>query len=246
MIDFINEKQKELINKPIDEKYIKKIDGLSYVSHSIMTEQLNTIFGHAWSWEILDHGIEASRTYGKKKYGTQNDNQSQQPESYYAWVLGRLTIPYIVNNEVHMISKDAFGGKFLVGAAKVQCQAFKSASSDALKKAASLFGIAKNVYMDEESYEGLLSDKINADSWNDTNVVQYRNEIQTINAIKELVGDKELDAVVNEFCDATQKYTVYGKITPSNIMDVIEFIHKYHPNYVASEKKNDVAKNLFK
>ena len=71
MIDFINEKQKELINKPIDEKYIKKIDGLSYVSHSIMTEQLNTIFGHAWSWEILDHGIEVSRTYGKKKYGAQ-------------------------------------------------------------------------------------------------------------------------------------------------------------------------------
>ncbi len=100
----------------------------NYVPIAWFIEQLNLIFGHQWDFEVLEHGIL--------------DKIKQ------IWVKGKLTVRG--PNSV-MVVKTQFGGstiKYTQDGSQVIDIAddLKAASSDCLKKCATLLGLAWDVY----------------------------------------------------------------------------------------------------
>jgi len=97
---------------------------LSYVTHSWVTATLNQAFGWAWSWEIQEWRL------------------TPEAKPTEVFVLGKLTIH---GQNGRDLVKTQFGSHSLKQAPSVG-DALKAASSDALKKAASLFGLALDLY----------------------------------------------------------------------------------------------------
>lgn len=106
-----------------------------YVEVGYIIGQLDEAFGRLWDWEIITEELKGN---------------SQ------VWVKGRLTIHLAPGFD---LKKDAFGSsdikKFTSSGLAIDIgNDLKSASSDALKKAASYLGIASDVYFPHEYEEG--------------------------------------------------------------------------------------------
>ena len=129
----VNERIKKMFNQKTPKKYIKKREGrggfkFDYVEVGYVIKKLNEMFGPFWKFEIKDKGREGKQI----------------------WVLGKLTIYF---------AKDFFISKEQYGSATVKITRegkvvnlgddYKAAASDALKKCASMFGIAHDVYFQE-------------------------------------------------------------------------------------------------
>ncbi len=117
--------KKELLVRPFRADQVKQRKGhhgqmLSYVDVAAVIERLNEAFEHEWSFEITQHEVQHGEVL----------------------VLGRLT--------AGGTTKCAFGGSSVtidkVGDVLSIADDLKAASSDALKKAASMFGIALALY----------------------------------------------------------------------------------------------------
>ena len=98
----------------------------SYVTGNYVEKVLNYTFGWNWDFEIVDKGKEADQV----------------------WVQGKLTVK---DDYGHVITKSQFGRadiKFLKGTKQMLDYGndLKSASTDSLKKCASLLGIASDIY----------------------------------------------------------------------------------------------------
>lgn len=129
--DLITSKQVELLASKTPQKYIRKRQGrggkeFDYVEINYVIAKLNAIFGFNWDAETLKWEI------GKNQ----------------VWVQVRLTVRLKNGTEIR---KDAFGGsdvKRARGNGEVIDIAddLKSAQSDAIKKAASMLGVAWDVY----------------------------------------------------------------------------------------------------
>jgi recombination DNA repair RAD52 pathway protein len=145
MADLIKKEENQLappktlytvLNKKTPQKFIKKRLGragkqFDYVETGYVIEQLNKAFNNMWDFEIIDKQI------GKDKI----------------WVLGKLTVKFITPFGIQTISKSQFGGSDVKKSNGVVIDIgddLKAAASDALKKCASLLGIAKDVYFKED------------------------------------------------------------------------------------------------
>lgn len=98
----------------------------SYVTGNYVEKVLNFVFGWNWDFEVTSHG-------------TQGDQ---------VWVLGKLTVK---DDAGHTITKTQFGRadiKFKKGSKDMLDfgNDLKAATTDSLKKAASLLGIASDIY----------------------------------------------------------------------------------------------------
>jgi len=98
----------------------------SYVTGNYVEKVLNFTFGWNWDFEIIAHGKEGDQV----------------------WVQGKLTVK---DDHGHVITKSQFGRsdiKFLKGTKQMLDYGndLKSASTDSLKKCASLLGIASDIY----------------------------------------------------------------------------------------------------
>lgn len=134
----MDEKTVKLLSKPFEDSMLKTRKGKSgmtftYVDGACVVERLNQAFGHVWSWEVLESAMKAL------------ENGSTDVR-----VRGRLTVV----DGGQSITKDAWGG-VLVQPRGMDCEAdmLKAASTDALKKAASLLGVALHLYSDEVGAE---------------------------------------------------------------------------------------------
>jgi len=124
-------KQVKLLASMTPEHYIQKREGrggktFDYVNINYVIAILNAIFGFNWSIEIIDKKIGANQVY----------------------VQIRLKVRFGDGTEV---CKDAFGGSDIKRAKSNNlvidiADDLKSAESDGLKKAASMLGIAWDVY----------------------------------------------------------------------------------------------------
>lgn len=134
----INQAQRIVLTQETPKAAIKERRGrggktLSYVEHGWVTKTLNEAFGWAWSWDILEWRL------------VPDDSPVE------AFVLGRLT----VHSQRGDLTKTQFGGH-QINRAKSSgdiisiADDLKAASSDALKKAASLLGIALDLYSSDE------------------------------------------------------------------------------------------------
>lgn len=120
----------EAINQPTPKAEIKHRQArgglvVRYVTATYITKRLNELFGHLWDFEILE----------------------QQVGNDQVWVKGQLKIWL---SPTFAITKTAFGGsdikKYSDGRIIDIADDLKSASSDSMKKASSLLGIASDVY----------------------------------------------------------------------------------------------------
>lgn len=107
----------------------KRRDGspvyVDYVPGWWFIGQLNALFGYFWDFEISEHGIG----------------------EYSCWVKGKLTVRSATTGLT--VTKTAFGGSKLKSKDNPAIDIgddLKSAATDALKKAATLLGLAADVY----------------------------------------------------------------------------------------------------
>lgn len=123
---------------------------LSYISSNTAIDILNDLFGEmGWNFEVVKFWVEKGKDCVKKDYKTKEE--TIVPQGDIAHVLARITATlYDENNIPHTVVKEAFGSKSIIGSQSVQESIFKSAQSDALKKAASLLGIGSELYRKEE------------------------------------------------------------------------------------------------
>lgn len=126
-----NQLLKMLQRTPREQVYRRKgrgRDEFDYVTGSYCTKWLNFVFGWNWDWEITSHGTN--------KAGTQ------------VWALGRLTVRG--NKLGQVIVKTGFGRsevkQLKAGGDLDYGNDLKAASTDAMKKAASLLGFASDIY----------------------------------------------------------------------------------------------------
>lgn len=162
------------ISAPLPEYVIQERDAgkgqtLSYISGATVIDILNTTFGHlGWDFQILKQWKEESipffNKWAKDKSTTHNGNTgSWEDQAPVAWVHGRLTVRLKAENgNYYEVVKEAFGSKSIIGKQSEQEHIFKSAQTDALKKAASLLGIGAELYRGEEEqqYYNIISKPI--------------------------------------------------------------------------------------
>ena len=215
--------QQALINKGIEPQYISRRDKgnktYRYVEASYIVELLNQLFGYIWTWEVSDPQIKL--TGGKDKNGL---------EKSFVTVKGRLTVPVIDPNDPSKytwISKESFGSHLFAGTdPEVQGFSYKAAATDALKKCASMLGIAKNVYMSEEMF-GYLQEQGAADEWTDETIAIYKDQYDQM---MELVSNvPNLKEYIHEFCVETNDYSEIDHITPSNVVRFLTWMEKKPP-----------------
>ena len=221
MYNGYNKDQLEIIKQGVPDQLIKWREkggrSYSYVELPVVTDILNRLFGNLWSWHILESHIHDSGIMDQKNGITKK----------YVQIRGRLTVPMQDPNNPNQfiwIEREANGVHALNGAdMEIRGSAFKSASSDGLKKAASTLGVARNIYMSDELQEYL--DDMEAageqDIWNDFNIKAHQAEFNEMLAFSKAHPDKNY--FYKMFCDETQNYTTYMKITPSNISAFLEW-----------------------
>ncbi len=133
----ITQRQASLIYERTPKKYIKKRPGrggkvFDYVETGYIIKRLNQIFNYLWEFKVVEHQI------GKEQ----------------VWVKGELTAHISPSLS---ITKSQYGGSDIKrnkdGEVIDIADDLKAATSDALKKCASLFGIASDVYWGGEKEE---------------------------------------------------------------------------------------------
>lgn len=199
---------KDIIGNPIPPSVIFKKPGkgdLNYISITYVTDTLNAAFGPlGWSWENKDKWVTASEAQFKKnnqyftspkEYAHVNEKGEAGgliPQPPIVHVEGRLTVKlWDEDRQCYVESyREACGSKVLVGGASDQDSAYKSAQSDAMKKAASFFGVGLELARKEPEKE--YFEELNAEPlevvWTDELKATYATEWELINAIIEANG----------------------------------------------------------
>lgn len=131
-----------LVQAPTNPEWIKvrNVGGkdLSYVSGDVVTRMLNKAFRYKWSFYIIETRVVESQDKSNKY----KPDVEPVPQLPVIQVHGRLVVP-------GWGIREQWGAQPLSGGSDVQEHAFKSASTDALKKCASMFGIALDLYGQE-------------------------------------------------------------------------------------------------
>ena len=126
----MNPHQRSVVGVPTPEEFIKTRKGkkgktFTYVEGGYVVARLNQAFSPlGWDFTILEKGFEK--------------------ELNEVWVRGRLTIKD--HKHGYEVSKEQFGTKKYYKNDVELGDTFKAAATDCLKKCASLFGIASDVY----------------------------------------------------------------------------------------------------
>ena len=229
MYNGYNKEQLAIIEQGIPDKLIKYREKggrrYSYVELPVITDCLNKLFGNLWSWNILENNIHDSGITDQKNGTTKK----------YVQVRGCLTVPMQDPHDPDKfvwVQREANGAHALLGGdMEIRSSAFKSASSDALKKAASSLGVARNVYMSDELLMTL--DSLNAeeeqDIWTEQTCAEYQKEFNEMKEFAE--SHPDLNYFKKVFCDETNNYTEYMQITPSNIRAFLAWVKEYEKKF---------------
>jgi hypothetical protein len=159
----------------------------------------------------------------------------------YLQIRGRLTVPGLG-------VKEQYGTKILVGGASEQEGASKSASTDALKKCATLFGIGLELYGGSEETSSTPATSYNNNKYNNSNnnkgyanVQSYNStpapaqvswegkegEVKKLKELKAILGvadNQQLNPYVAEFTGIVS--ATYELVTPNNIAAFNKFLMK--------------------
>lgn len=183
------------LEEPLKKDWIKqrKVGGntLDYIEGTRVIEILNQAFSYQWSFEIISYKLIEAEPWKNQEQGK------------YALLIGQLTVPGLG-------VKQAPGTKTVIGRTDTQESVFKAAMTDSLKKCATLFGIGKELYLDEPVSTNNTSSQSSKSF--DPKDVQRLKEIKAILGVKE---NKDLNQYVGEW--SGEKINNYNDITPGNI-----------------------------
>lgn len=217
-------KAKEAIARTLPDQLIKQREGggkkiLSYVSGSTVIDLLNEAFGYLWSWDVVEQFVQESQPKFNPRY-----DKEPQPQGPVAHVRGNLTVPIVQEDgTVVMITKSGFGSKTVLGGQADQEHIFKAAATDALKKAASLFGIGAQLYRDED--EQAFFEAINyEDPWTDELLVKFQPERDYIKKIMEenKATAEDIGEIIAEWSKGA--LTSIQDLTPDNMADFVSYL----------------------
>ena len=217
-------KAKEVIARTLPDQLIKQREGggkkiLSYVSGSTVIDLLNEAFGYLWSWDVVEQFVQESQPKFNPRY-----DKEPQPQGPVAHVRGNLTVPIVQEDgTVVMITKSGFGSKTVLGGQADQEHIFKAAATDALKKAASLFGIGAQLYRDED--EQAFFEAINyEDPWTDELLVKFQPERDYIKKIMEenKATAEDIGEIIAEWSKGA--LTSIQDLTPDNMANFVSYL----------------------
>jgi hypothetical protein len=122
-----------------------------YVPGWWFVEQANALFGHLWSFEIVDHGIGDRQVWVKGKVTIRIPGRRRE-------VIGADGTREVVETEGTTIEKYQFGGHDIAKSSKTGetvdiGDTLKAAATDCMKKCLTQIGIAADVYGDREELE---------------------------------------------------------------------------------------------
>jgi hypothetical protein len=216
------DKAKEVIKQPIPGALIKTRKGgggveLSYISGSTVIDYLNRAFDYLWSSEIVQQWKEESTPKFNPKY-----DKEPVPQNPVVHAKVRLTVYIPTENGSYIaLTKDGVGSKEVLGGQSDQADNYKAASTDALKKAASLFGIGLELYRSEDEQE--FFDSLDyEDPWTDDVKKQFAKELAFVKDFMENYELEDLDEYVNSFSDGALTST--SDIVPENIKAFVEYL----------------------
>ena len=182
---------------------------LTYVSQNTVVDLLNKAFNYMWSFIIdeqwMEPGVpeikkenkqypftEKNTDMSKVKIDAYGNRYIEIPVAPVAWTRGRLKVPFAQENgEIVWIEKSACGAQAMIGNQAVQStNAFKGSQSDCLKKCASLFGIALELYRDEteEAYFQSIREDYLPDVWTEENQAKFSKDYNKLLKILESYG----------------------------------------------------------
>ena len=198
---------------------------LSYISANTCIDLLNKAFGHNWSMRIVDRWMEPGVPFPF----VEKDGKVPVPQPPTAWCIVELSVDFVdEDGKIHTVTKSAFGSQSITGNQSTQStNGYKGAQSDALKKAATLFGIALELYRkdpaEQEYFEEVNEELFSP--WTDELVEQYKEQFDYIHQILELNGYtvENLNYWVVQATD--EQYTSLVSMDPSymnNFIDVLK------------------------
>lgn len=210
----ISEGLQRLLSQPTDPTLIRTRSQsgttLSYITGYAVVRKLNVAFGYCWNWHVDSAWLE---------------NIEGAKPGQVCHVLGTLTA-MVKDDDGNIItlSKQAYGSKVAIlkmGAQDNQ-NLYKVASTDALKKAASMFGIGADLYLTEEEQEFLNMEE--QSPWDDATIAKYQTEWAYIQKFQEEyeVSDEELNGLVAEFTGGNIKSILL--IKPDMLKDFVEYV----------------------
>lgn len=213
--------EEEIPQQLIQTRRVANVD-LSYVSGNFVIDVLNRAFGYAWSWSIDHHWVQPSEAKKFKDRNTGQETVTTQPP--VAHVIGTLTV-FMKDSkgDIMKISKSGTGSKSVIGGASEQESIFKSASTDALKKAASLLGIAAQLYRDnreQEYFERTLSDT----PWEPEDVQSLQEQVSWLENCKKENGfdDDYIDQIVASW--SSGKYKTIRNLPPYKFNRFVNYL----------------------
>lgn len=226
---------KNKITQPLPEYIISEREGggkkmLKYLEGHTVTDMLNNYFGYSWSWKIVKEWVEQSvpvfNTYNKgpDKIMHEGKEGTWEAQAPVAHVLGTLIVSLLNdNNEIIRIEKDGYGSKIIRGKVSDQEHIFKAAGTDALKKAASLFGIGLELYRNEGAQ--YYHDEINYENpWTEEEKEKHKEELEYLREYKEETKctDEEMNGYINDF--SSGQYPTIDYLNPDNISDFVKYL----------------------
>ncbi len=224
------EKARKVIERKLDSSSIKQRatsygKTLDYIEGHTVIALLNEAFDYQWSFEIVSAEVIQGHDYKPPRGG------QTKPGNKYVKVLGRLRVPGLGD-----VVKEQYGTKQMLGPTDTQEVAFKAATTDALKKCATLVGIGAQLYSDtlpEEEVEvpgssgrgtddiaGLRGEEPEEPVKKSDLKEEYVEEIKELKAKLGIARNVDLNPFVSE---ATKgKLKSYKDISNSNAKAVIE------------------------
>lgn len=224
-IESIDKKIQKKLEMEIPNEIIKLRKGsgneqLQYVSGRSVTDILNHAFNYNWSWEVKKIWKEPSEPYYAKD---DRKHENGLPQNPVVHCLGTLTVKFKdENGNIFEIKKDGFGAKTVVGWQSDQEDNYKAAATDALKKAATLFGVASQLYRNEN--EQFFFDVLN-DPWNDEEV--YKAHESEREFLKNYMKDKNFSADdLNKEVSywSRNKYSEIQELSPEELSELVKFL----------------------
>lgn len=214
----MKKEMKELLVLPVPKSLIRKKSvgegkpKLDYVSGQYIIKMLNFIFGpFNWEWHVIERWKEPG---------------FKSKEKEVAHVYGVLTVNDVDENNkvISTVKKEGYGSK-VINNMNDQENSYKSANTDALKKAATLLGIALDLAMNDEEID-YFNDLEYENPWTEELIEKFQTELSWLDKIKSQYSEEVLCRYIYGFSDGISESENF--ITPQNIKNFIAFIKKHN------------------
>lgn len=218
------DKLKSVVTRPIPDQLIQQRSGggnkmLSYLSGSAIIDHLNEAFGYLWDWHIEKFWVQNSIDKFNPKY-----DKEPVPQGPVAHCHGVLTVYFPKHDGTFFaIKKSAAGAQMINGGQSDQEHIFKSCSTDALKKAASMLGIALELARSQDEQEFFYA--INyEDPWTDEMLAKHAEDRNIIKSAMESNGltQEDMNGLVQQWSNGALDSIDY--LVPDNIVMFREYL----------------------